>query len=179
VPLSLFKKIKKRHLLVAALLAFGFAVWNIDFAIGVLDTAILVMVTLGAILVSLFSATLSLILKRTEKAVFSLLICFAVVIGTVVGNTIIHQQLKDAQTHVESISKTIHRLHTQKGSFPESLPKLKSFSSPVTVPLGIFNKRHLHYEVWNDSSRFRLWFPYKAFLIASYDGLSKEWSIKD
>jgi|GEM_PF-2204812 len=49
----------------------------------------------------------------------------------------------------------------------------------VYVPLGIIRKRPLHYTVWDDNEGFTLGFPYTAFLVAKYDGLSEEWSIHD
>lgn len=79
----------------------------------------------------------------------------------------------------ETVSQEIVKLEKRKGNYPETLTKLKSFDSSGNVPIGIFRKRPLHYTVLNNKEGFILWFPYRAWLVAKYNGLSQEWSIDD
>lgn len=170
---------KKNHIILAIILMLFFAEWQIDFAVGKADTALLVITTLLAILISFALAIACLVKKRIEKAVFSAVICTAVIFGTVIGLAVTERQFRDARNYVELLSEEIIEVKKRQGQYPEDLKKLENFDSDGNVPVGIFRKRRLHYVVHRNHQGFTLWFPYKAFLVAKYDGVSKQWKVRD
>lgn len=169
----------KKYIFLAVILILAFAEGHIDFTIGLVDTALVMLISLGTLIISFSSAIACLFFKRKNKALTSAVICISVILGTWIGLKVTHQQFQNAQEYVESISQEIIKLEKRKGSYPENLTGLKSFDSSGNVPIGIFRRRPLHYTVMNNKKGFTLWFPYRAWLVAKYNGLSKEWSIDD
>ncbi|HMA67089.1 MAG TPA: hypothetical protein VKO20_04660 [Desulfosalsimonadaceae bacterium] len=168
-----------KKLVLAILLILFFAEWQIDFAIGIADTALLVLLSLGTIIISFASATSFLVFKRKNQAVTSAVICVSVILGTITGLKVTNQQFQNAKAYVERLSKELRAIKKKEGEYPENLKALENFDPSGKVPIGIFRKRPLHYEVRGSNEGFRLRFPYKAFVVAEYIGSQKKWSVHD
>ena len=168
-----------KKIVLALFLVLFFAEWNIDFSIGVLDTALLILVTLVSVVYYLGSFFTAVFTKRSQKAVFSLMICASIILGTVIGRTVIAKQYETSKLYVEKLAREIDRSKNETGEYPEKLTELKNFYPSGNVPLGILRKRPLDYDLWENKEKFVLSFPFVAFMDAKYDGMSKEWALKD
>src|SRR6056297_1595865 len=118
-----------KKITLALFLVVFFAVWSIDFTTGILGTALLILVTLVSVVYYLGSFLTAVFTKRGQKAVFSLMICASIILGTVIGRTVLLEQYETSKLYVEKLAKEIDRFKKIKGEFPKNLTELKGFYS--------------------------------------------------
>ena len=168
-----------RTIIIGLLLLLLFIELQIDFCIGFGDTGFVVLLTFILILLFLARSIIFVLKEKKGVAIGNIIFLISVLSGTFIGTSITKYQVKEAKIYVEGLSNKINIYQEKNGCFPKNLIEVGLFEDTPKVSVGLLNKRPLYYRLNDENNNYVLWFPYVAFMTATYSNNTKRWIVDD